>query len=114
MTLTQDLAWAAATDAGNRSMRGGTQGRTARFGVPPTAASQTRSSAAQRVCRSDRSQSLNRRSKSMQSNGTINGAGADTPAPAAATAFTTAATHNGNGNRTVVGATPPADSFVFK
>src|SRR5207247_8951469 len=50
----------------------------------------------------------------MQSNGTINGAGADTSAPAAATAFTTAATHNGNGNRTAVGATPPADSFVFK
>src|SRR5437016_3644669 len=50
----------------------------------------------------------------MQSNGTINGAGADTPAPAAATAFTTAATHHGNGNRTVVGATHPADSFVFK
>src|SRR5438552_16580554 len=50
----------------------------------------------------------------MQSNGTINGAGADTPAPVAATALTTAATHNGNGNRTVVGPTPPADSFVFK
>ncbi len=50
----------------------------------------------------------------MQSNGTINGAGADTPAPVAATALTTVATHNRNGNRTGVVATHPADSFVFK
>src|SRR6266404_2695844 len=92
----------------------GTQGSTALSGMPATAAPQTRAAAAQLVCRTDGNQSLNRRSKSMQSNGTINGAGADTPAPVAATALTTVATHNRNGNRTGVVATHPADSFVFK